>query len=95
MRRWRGAQPFEGQGHIPEMVLISELPAEIEDRAVPGHLEFDLSIGKDKSAIGTLVERSTCYVLPFVLEKPSAGNVRVEITKKIVKLSEPLRKFTT
>ncbi len=94
-RRRKGPHPYEGQGHIPEMVLISARPAEVDDRAIPGHWEGDLIMGRGKSSIGTLVERSTRYVMLFALEKPTAENVRVEMTKKIMKLPAQLRKSIT
>ena len=86
-----------GAGRLQDMVLISERPAEVEDRAVPGHWEGDLIIGKGgRSAIGTLVERSSRYVV--LVRLPSgrtAEDVRVALTRKISTLPAELRRTLT
>jgi IS30 family transposase len=87
----------EKRGQIPGMINISERPAEVEDRAVPGHWEGDLLVGRNNaSAIGTLVERSSRYVLLLhLVGDHSAETVRTALTAKIIDLPAHLARSLT
>jgi IS30 family transposase len=91
----RSAQ--SGAGRLQNMILISDRPPEIEDRAVPGHWEGDLIIGKGgRSAIGVLVERASRYVVLLHLPRGrSAEDVRAALTRQIFKLPAELRRTLT
>jgi transposase, IS30 family len=82
---------------IPNLVQISQRPAEAEDRAVPGHWEGDLIIGKgNRSAIGTLVERSTRFVMLLHLpDGHDAIQVRDAMIDTIHTLPTQLRRSLT
>ena len=74
----------ERRGRIADMVMISERPAEVADRAVPGHWEGDLLVGKDgKSAIATLVERSPRYVVLARIADQRAETVRQALVEQV------------
>jgi transposase, IS30 family len=94
VRRSKKALPGV-RGKLSNMVLISERPAEVEDRAVPGHWEGDLIMGTRKTCIGTLVERSTRYVMLLKLEKNTAEAVRTAMSRKILRLPAELRRSVT
>ena len=102
MRQGRTARrPQGGQGREPRfrepMVMISERPPEIGDRAVPGHWEGDLITGsRNKSAIGTLVERTTRFtILLHLPDGHDAEHVRQAIIDKMQHLPKLLRNSLT
>ena len=96
-RRPCGRGRADGRGQIRDMVLISERPAEVDDRAVPGHWEGDLLMGRgNRSAIGTLVERRTRYVMLVALPSGrTAEAVRDALARQIVTLPTQLRRSLT
>jgi IS30 family transposase len=84
------------RGRIEGMVMISERPAEIEDRAVPGHWEADLLMGKNnRSQVATLVERSTRFVILAALDDKTAESVARVLSDRIQTLPEGLRRSVT
>ena len=87
----------ETRGRIPDMTMISQRPAEAADRAVPGHWEGDLILGKNgASAIGTMVERTTRFVLLLHLEGDhTAETVRAALTAKVRQLPAHLARSLT
>jgi IS30 family transposase len=92
----KGARLPSGKGIMNDMVMISERPAEVEDRAVPGHWEGDLIAGTGQRSIGTLVERSTRYVMLVRLpDGKGAPAVRKALAKRIATLPTELRRSIT
>jgi transposase, IS30 family len=90
-------KPDQRLQRIPNMVSISERPPEVEDRAVPGHWEGDLIIGEQsQSAIGTLVERKTGFVMLLHLpDNHGALAVQQAMIAKMSQLPEILRQTLT
>lgn len=86
----------EKRGRISEMISIRQRPEEVRDRSVPGHWEGDLIIGQHhKSAIGTLVERTTRFVVLMKLKGRDAETVRKTFAKRMTQFPSFLRKSMT
>jgi IS30 family transposase len=97
LRRPRRLSDHRRERRIPGKIMISQRPAEVEDRAVPGHWEGDLIIGRDSgSAIGTLVERTTRFVMLLHLPRDhGAEQVRDAMIPMMHTLPAALRRSLT
>jgi transposase, IS30 family len=96
-RKPQGRKETDNHGHLRGMINISERPAEADDRAIPGHWEGDLIVGANSgSAIGTLVERTTGFVMLLHLPGDhTAATLAEAMTAKIPQIPEILRRSLT
>jgi len=85
----------QGLGKIVDAISISERPASVEDRAVPGHWEGDLIQGTNNSFIATLVERHSRYVMRARLDNKNTKTVVSALVKQSRKLPNELYKSLT
>ena len=98
LRRRKTGRPKkdEKRGKIPNMTMIDERPEEVESRLVPGHWEGDIIKGKyNRSALGTLVERTTRYTILVPLTSFDAETVRKAFAKELTNLPDDIRKTLT
>lgn len=96
MRRSRHhTQKTNNHGRIIDTVSISERPASVEDRAIPGHWEGDLLFGSGNTQIATLVERQSRYVMLVKVASKDTGTVINALIKNARKLPQELYKSLT
>lgn len=94
--RYRRKGIYDKRGTIPEMISIEERPKEVEDRAIAGHWEGDLILGKrHQSAIGTIVERKTRTVIMVPLKSRAMEDVRKAFEKELKSLPRQMKKTLT
>lgn len=95
VRRKRG-NTHSKRGQIPNMISIEERPKEVADRSIPGHWEGDLIVGKGrKSALGTLVERTTRTTILVPLKEKDAPAVRKAFARETKHLPNQMKKSLT
>lgn len=82
-------------GGIPDAISIRDRPAEIEDRALPGHWEGDLIVGANNSAIATVVERSTRFTVLCKVRNKKADSVVQSLVEQMHQLPSQLHKSLT
>ena len=94
IRRCRAAR-CDGRGQIPDLISISERPAEVADRAVPGHWEGDLIAGSNFTHIATLVERTSRFVMLVKVPSTETRAVVAALARQMQKLPATLRRSLT
>jgi IS30 family transposase len=95
MRRSRLANDSGHRGRIADGISIRERPADVEDRAIPGHWEGDLLVGDRDSCIATLVERSSRFTLLVKIAGRDSKTVTAAIAKQVQKLPLEIRRSLT
>jgi len=95
MRQAKGGTTKRGLGQIVDTVSIRERPAEVEERAVPGHWEGDLLTGANNTHIATLVERQTRFVMLLKVPSKDSATVVGALAKHVRKLPQHLRRSLT
>src|SRR5580693_4114331 len=85
----------QSRGQIVDAISISERPAEVEDRAIPGHWEGDLLAGSKHSHIATLVERHSRFVMLIKVPSKDTTTVVAALSKHVLKLPPILRRSLT
>ncbi len=91
-RRYKQARGVKMERKLEDMLSIEERPKEVEDRIIPGHWEGDLIIGKrNKSALGTLVERTTRTTILIQVKNREAETVAKAFAKEVKKLPKQMK----
>ncbi len=95
-KRHKASGAKEKRGKITDMISIEERPSDVADRIIPGHWEGDLILGKaNKSALGTIVERTTRSVILVPLKGKDAESVRKAFEKEMKNLPKKMKKSMT